>query len=501
MLHRNSDAREAINLHLQAAAEQTQQQVFFLMANVAAYDPATNSIKAVIANYTNDSEGQCMQTGWVKLNTPWNGMNFGMQVGPYGGGTIDNPTGDAEGGGEQEVFPEQVVLLVIGRESTFYVAGAFLFNNILTPPGNAETLTDDFGNVQRTQFVSGECIIRHSSGSYIYLKQDGSINVVANTSPQKPFKEPSETSLERDLHMGVIVNSDDQVEEPTDVTAGILLDSVIGVQTGSIPDGTTATNAVAINADTTGGMDITSSIDIQSNPVTADDGVTGTCSSTVSSIAVGKALDATGEADLGANVEGKANTDNTANVKAQSSGEGINTSAVNLQAKSDTGSDNGANFELSAICADGGTNDSLGEITVGATGGESTAELDITSTAEDSALLDIICASETLATLDIAATGSADASINLASDGMITADAATIITITAGGDITITSPVSVTVLAPLVDLGDGAGTNVLNQVSAAVYNGHTHNDPQGGVTGAPNQPITPAESALNVYAS
>jgi hypothetical protein len=530
-MQRNNDANEAINLHLQAAAEQTQAQVFFYMGNVSAYDPATNRIKCVIGNFTNDGN-KCMETGFIQLFTPWNGVNFGMQVGPYGGGTVTNPTGSADDGQDQTVFPEQVLVMVVGRESTFYVAGAFLFNNVLTPPGNAQTITDDFGNVTRTIFQSGECVIRHSSGTYIFLRQDGSITVQAATSPQKPFKEPSDTDLTRVCNIGVVANADDQVEEPTSITATTNMKSIIGVQDGSVPDMCQLNSDVFIAADATGGDDVATTISIEANGVTANDGDSGTVASTFSAVATGKALVADGEADLKSTVTGNTSTTNTVNVDADSQGMvendstididastgtgTTNTSTVNITAESQDGADNESDISITATAKDGGNNTSdlslsseatggtataTGEFAVTATGGASTATLSLSADGEISAEIDIAATSTTLPTVNISATGNPTAAIGIESDGEINASAGTTITVTASGLITIASATTVLVQCPVVQLGSGSGSNVLNQVSAAVYNLHTHPDPQGGTTGPPDILIGPSDSALNVFAS
>jgi hypothetical protein len=74
------------------------------------------------------------------------------------------------------------------------------------------------------------------------------------------------------------------------------------------------------------------------------------------------------------------------------------------------------------------------------------------------------------------------------------------LTATVGTEATVTSP-QTNIISGIVTLGDGTATQLLNQVSAAIYNAHDHIDPQGGVTGPPNQLITPAVSCINVFGS
>lgn len=76
---------------------------------------------------------------------------------------------------------------------------------------------------------------------------------------------------------------------------------------------------------------------------------------------------------------------------------------------------------------------------------------------------------------------------------------APVINITATTTVNISAP-SVNIDSPAVALGNlsDALTGLMNNVAINVYNGHTHNDPQGGVTGAPNQQLDSSALTSNI---
>ena len=340
-MQHDTNAIETANMHLQMTAEQMQSQTFFLLANVAAYDPTTNKIKAVIGNYTNDGQTG-LETGWIQLNTPWSGTNFGFQQGPYGGATPTDPTGQMSG-----AIPEQVLLLVIGRDTAFYIVGALTYNNKITPPGNDQDIIDDWGNANRVQFQSGECIIRHSSGTYIFMKQDGSVSIVATTSPQKPYTEPSMTDISRTATYGSLVNADTQVQNPTTAEATTNIAAVVGIQAGSIPDTTAGTSNIIVSSAVNGGNVATSTLDVNVVPTTANNAGTGTATYTLSA-------------------GGENNTSSAADISfiANASGTGTNNNTFELEAVSQTS---------------GAENTATGDVYVEADGIEGEATLNLTA--------------------------------------------------------------------------------------------------------------------------
>lgn len=70
-------------------------------------------------------------------------------------------------------------------------------------------------------------------------------------------------------------------------------------------------------------------------------------------------------------------------------------------------------------------------------------------------------------------------------------------------EIKITATTEVLVDSPSVKLGmtSGAVKKLLNELAATVYNSHTHSDPQGGITGVPNQLMNSADMTTNTEAT
>lgn len=102
------------------------------------------------------------------------------------------------------------------------------------------------------------------------------------------------------------------------------------------------------------------------------------------------------------------------------------------------------------------------------------------------------------------------ASIKLSNDGKILLNGATEIdaaapalNITTTGNVNVVAGGSANIDSDSVNLGhtSGALQSLINAIAVAVYNGHTHNDPQGGVTGVPNQQIDSSAITSNVKAT
>jgi len=64
------------------------------------------------------------------------------------------------------------------------------------------------------------------------------------------------------------------------------------------------------------------------------------------------------------------------------------------------------------------------------------------------------------------------------------------VAVNATGTVSVTSGGTASVNAPAIQLGDGGTLQALmTATAAAIYNGHNHNDAEGGTTGGPNQQI------------
>src|SRR5580692_8718016 len=110
---KNNAHIEAEQMRLQAAAEQTQNLEFYIIGHISAYDPATSSCKVIYPYYTDNTNQNFTESGWVPLATCWSGNGFGDQVAPYGGATINDLTGQTN---NQNANPEQCLVFLIQRE-------------------------------------------------------------------------------------------------------------------------------------------------------------------------------------------------------------------------------------------------------------------------------------------------------------------------------------------------------------------------------------------------
>lgn len=74
------------------------------------------------------------------------------------------------------------------------------------------------------------------------------------------------------------------------------------------------------------------------------------------------------------------------------------------------------------------------------------------------------------------------------------------INITASGAVNVTAGTTATVTAPSIILKNLGTTlrKLCTDVFVTLYNGHTHSDPQGGTTGAPNQQATIGTHTTNI---
>lgn len=116
---------------------------------------------------------------------------------------------------------------------------------------------------------------------------------------------------------------------------------------------------------------------------------------------------------------------------------------------------------------------------------------------------------------DIKVTGVNDETVDITNNQEITVgndrtiDTGTNHTETIGGTMMITVTGTVTISAPSVIVTGGTVAlanqatqkSLLNEDAATVYNTHTHNDPQGGTTGVPNQQMGAGDQTTNTSAS
>ncbi len=165
-----TDGSEVHHVGMQMAQQQAQEVHAFYLGQVSVYDPKTHRAKVVFATFVN-KDGKFMETGWLQVATLWAGLNFGMQLCPIGGATIE----DLSKG-------EQVLVDVVYRNNTLYALGCFLYNQVDTAPGAKvpglkPDGTDDY------ELKPGEALFKHKTGSLDAKLNDGSIHIVAQDKP------------------------------------------------------------------------------------------------------------------------------------------------------------------------------------------------------------------------------------------------------------------------------------------------------------------------------
>ena len=156
-MDRMFDIDELVNTIMQAAQMQAAGREFFVTGFVSSYNPETHCVRCIVPSWINPGSSDAVMTGWVPLATPWAGNGFGLQAAPYGGATQENPTGG-----------EQVVLQILSDDNGTYIGSGMLWSQKAAPA--------------LTTIQPGEAIMKHTSGSFLYFKADGSValNTKAN---------------------------------------------------------------------------------------------------------------------------------------------------------------------------------------------------------------------------------------------------------------------------------------------------------------------------------
>lgn len=166
---------EAHHLNLHINQENTASLVFTKVGHISAVDPTTNQIKVIIPDWTNDNS-TFMESGWIPLGTPVAGNQFGIQLLPFGGATVTDPTGQSNAQNGNSPMAEQVLVHVIGRKKGMYIQSVEIFNTVDVPPTGYQ---DKSGVAAQ----SGEWLMKHASGSFIYFTNKGTIELNSFTNP------------------------------------------------------------------------------------------------------------------------------------------------------------------------------------------------------------------------------------------------------------------------------------------------------------------------------
>lgn len=127
--------------------------------HICNYDPDAHAVKVLIPTFVS-SDGQMMVTPWMPLGTPWAGNGYGLQVAPKGSATPDDLTAG-----------ELVLILMIEQEQGPSVVATMFYADQLPPPSQ---LLPEGAELKR-----GEALVRHESGSVIYLREGGQVEVAA----------------------------------------------------------------------------------------------------------------------------------------------------------------------------------------------------------------------------------------------------------------------------------------------------------------------------------
>lgn len=429
---------------LQNSQEAQQSNVFTKVGHVSWVDPTTNLIKVVVPDWTNDNQTY-METGPIQLGTPCAGNQYGIQLLPFGQATVTDVTGEQSAQNGNTPMAEQVLVHILGRKRGLYVQGVQMFNQADVPPSGYQDKSGVKAN-------AGEWLFKHSSGGYLYFANQNSITLESYTNPA-PVVQTNQT--------------------PTGCTQDLNFKSTAdGRNTNTNNDNTNTSEAnINVTADSSGGTTSNNSnvnVSAQNNSGTqAQNTASVAVDSTVTSGSIGQA-----NLDLKANSKG-ATSDNaefTLEAATQSVGQSqgtinidagqIGTGQLDINVKGITGTLN--------VTVDGTTN----EMTVTVTNG-------IVNVITDIVNVDCEEANITANTSTTLETGTLDA--------------------TCTGTATVTAP-QANIFSEAVILGNGTAEALLNNLSALVYNEHTHEAP-GGVTGPPNQPIDSASECKNVFGS
>lgn len=123
----------------------------FAYAHIASYDPTLHRVRVVFPTLRN-GDGAPVLSPWMPLATVWAGAGFGMQVAPYGGASITDPTAG-----------EPCVIELIGRKFGAAATAHLYFNGQVTPP--------------LTTLQPGEALLQHKTGSLLHFLTTGDVQL------------------------------------------------------------------------------------------------------------------------------------------------------------------------------------------------------------------------------------------------------------------------------------------------------------------------------------
>ena len=135
------------------AQQQLSTHSYAYYGRVASYDPTLHRVRVLLMSLRNE-DGAPVLSPWLPLASPWVGSGFGLQVVPYGGATAANPTAG-----------EPCIVFLLERTYGVSASAMMLFDGTMLPPGQS--------------LAAGEALLQAPSGSQVYLKANGDVQVSA----------------------------------------------------------------------------------------------------------------------------------------------------------------------------------------------------------------------------------------------------------------------------------------------------------------------------------
>lgn len=132
--------------------QQTQTRKPFAYGHIATYNQTTGTCRVVFPSIRNE-DGTPTMSADMPLGTAWSapgGKSYGMQICPYGGATLENPTAG-----------EQVVVSILESKYGVHFAASLSFNQSAAPP--------------RTDLLPGEMVMQGEMGSFARFHQNGDL--------------------------------------------------------------------------------------------------------------------------------------------------------------------------------------------------------------------------------------------------------------------------------------------------------------------------------------
>ncbi len=142
---------ELVSVIKQIAQQQVQEFRPFAYGHIAKYDPKLHRVQVVVPTYANEDGGYVMSP-WMPLASMSVGENFGLQIAPIGGATIQDP-----------LKGEAVIIHMIGRSRGIVAAATMIFNNVEKVP--------------EAELKPGEVILKTKSKSYIKFDEHGAVTI------------------------------------------------------------------------------------------------------------------------------------------------------------------------------------------------------------------------------------------------------------------------------------------------------------------------------------